>query len=133
MPHAIGVLRTGRPVGYRKPLISTRAASSDVNMSEALRRAQFPPLPALIARIADHFAAQRPEAQMTDAARLTVAVRVAGSAQQARPLLRQLPYPETGTTRGAYASRLRTSLAARPKPGTDEHVPGMSPARGGAR
>lgn len=60
-----------------------------------------------LAAIAAHLTEHRPTALMTEAARMTVALRIARTASDARPLLRRLPFPTGGITRGEYALRLR--------------------------
>ncbi|MGW2260092.1 hypothetical protein ACWCXE_20080 [Streptomyces sp. NPDC001780] len=67
---------------------------------------------ALLRQIAEHLSTHRPTAPMTDGARLTVAFGIAGSAPAASPLLRMLPWPEPGITRGEYALRLRKTAWA---------------------
>ncbi|MFI5755646.1 hypothetical protein [Streptomyces sp. NPDC051569] len=75
---------------------------------------------ALLRAVADHLAAHRPDATMTEAARLTVTLGIAGSAVAARPLLRILPFPTGSITRGEYALRLRkaawATATAAPRP-----------------
>ncbi|MFE2941011.1 hypothetical protein ACFXKG_18400 [Streptomyces sp. NPDC059255] len=62
--------------------------------------------------VARHLAAHRPGAPMTEAARLTIALRIAGTGAAARPLLAVLPWPTAGITRGEYALRLRKTAWA---------------------
>lgn len=57
--------------------------------------------------VAAHFTTHRPADRMTDAARMTVALRTAGSAAAVRPVLRALPFPASRITRGKYALRVR--------------------------
>ncbi|MFG2225364.1 hypothetical protein [Streptomyces sp. NPDC048644] len=56
--------------------------------------------------VAQHLTIRRPADPMTDAARMTISLRVARTAPAARPLLRRLPFPAGGITRGEYALRL---------------------------
>ncbi|MFE7105611.1 hypothetical protein ACFU98_10700 [Streptomyces sp. NPDC057575] len=56
--------------------------------------------------VASHFTTHRPADRMTDAARMTVALRSAGSAFAARPVLRALPFPKGRITRGEYGQHV---------------------------
>ncbi|MEW1719800.1 hypothetical protein [Streptomyces sp. NPDC093109] len=62
--------------------------------------------------ITAHFETYRPEAVMTEAARMTVALGITGSAAASRPILRILPWPTGRITRGEYALRLRKAAWA---------------------
>lgn len=89
---------------------------SDPDMDEALRRVRQQPASSRLANqlvtVAAHFATHRPTDRMTDAARMTVALRTAGSAAAVRPVLRALPFPAGGITRGEYALRVRKTAWA---------------------
>lgn len=98
----------GRPIP--RPITTATTANSDTE--EALRRVQGRPArprrpSALVAAVAAHLSEARPDAVMTEAARMTLALRVAGTPAAARPLLAALPFPEMGITRGEFALRLR--------------------------
>ncbi|MGW1840679.1 hypothetical protein [Streptomyces sp. NPDC002067] len=87
--------------------------SSDPIATEALRRAHAADAQILLKKqltdVAAHLTARRPSDLMTEAARMTVALGVTGTAAGAQPLLRRLPFPTGGITRGEYALRLRRS------------------------
>lgn len=77
---------------------TAHTGDSDPDMDEALRRARQHGS----ARTTKHLSAD----PMTDAARMTVALRTAGSATAARPVLRALPFPAGRITRGEYGQRI---------------------------
>ncbi|MEU2134428.1 hypothetical protein ABZ587_40150, partial [Streptomyces sp. NPDC018352] len=82
--------------------------ASDPDMDEALRRVRQRPetrLTAQLSTVALHFTTHRPADPMTEAARMTVTLRTAGSAAAARPLLSRLPFPSGGVSRGEYGQR----------------------------
>ncbi|GGX55833.1 hypothetical protein [Streptomyces noursei] len=69
----------------------------------------------LLTVLADHLGSERPDEPMTEAARMTVALNVAGTKRTVQPLLRLLPWPTHRQTRREYADQLRelaTSAAA---------------------
>ncbi|MGW2258992.1 hypothetical protein ACWCXE_14300 [Streptomyces sp. NPDC001780] len=77
------------------------------------RLSDTPPRPAdMLLAVAKHFTEHRPASPMTEAARMTVALRIAGTAPAAQPLLRVLPFPSRGITRGEYALRIRKTAWA---------------------
>ncbi|MEV6102644.1 hypothetical protein [Nocardia sp. NPDC051981] len=78
---------------------------SDPDVEEALRRIK-PRKSAALEKIASHFTTHRPADPMTEAARMTVALRTAGSAAAARPVLRVLPFPTGQISRGEYGRRV---------------------------
>ncbi|MFJ5952238.1 hypothetical protein [Streptomyces noursei] len=61
----------------------------------------------LLTELAKHFSTVRPDAPMTEPARMTAALSLTGTATSARPLLRLLPWPKKDETREQYAQRLR--------------------------
>ncbi|MEE1774469.1 hypothetical protein PUR34_41440 [Streptomyces sp. JV185] len=87
---------------------------SDPDMDEALRRVRQQPASSRLANqlvtVAAHFATHRPAAPMTEAARMTLVLRTAGSAAAARPVLRALPFPSGGVSRGEYGQRILTQV-----------------------
>ncbi|MFC9429279.1 hypothetical protein [Streptomyces sp. NPDC056987] len=86
--------------------ILSRAGSRTVTHARRDRTAQ------LALAVVRHLAVHRPADAMTEAARMTVALRIAGTAAAARPLLALLPWPTAGITRGEYALRLRKTAWA---------------------
>lgn len=77
-------------------------------MGTAPTLAASPAVARQVAAVAEHFTRNRPTDRMTDAARITVAlVAVDGAAPAVRPVLRVLPFPTGGITRGEYALRAR--------------------------
>ncbi|MFF2964258.1 hypothetical protein ACFVT1_36445 [Streptomyces sp. NPDC057963] len=84
---------------------------SDPDADEALRRARQRPgarTASHLSAVGTHFATHRPADPMTEAARMTVTLRTAGSADAARTILRRLPFPAGGVTRGEYGHRVLT-------------------------
>ncbi|MFJ8855120.1 hypothetical protein [Streptomyces sp. NPDC102437] len=82
---------------------------SDPDMDEALRRARQRPATRIanhLSVVGTHLTTHRPADPMTEAARMTVVLRTAGSAAAARPVLRFLPFPSGGVTRGEYGQRV---------------------------
>ncbi|MGW3164812.1 hypothetical protein ACWC9Q_18450 [Streptomyces sp. NPDC001142] len=78
---------------------------SDPDVEEALRRIK-PRKSAALEKIAAHFTTHRPADPMTEAARMTVALRTAGGAAAARPILRRLPFPAGRVSRGEYGQQV---------------------------
>ncbi|MER6607356.1 hypothetical protein ABT282_15940 [Streptomyces sp. NPDC000927] len=82
---------------------------SDPDMDEALRRIRQRPTAHTTSHlntVGTHLTTHRPADPMTEAARMTVALRTAGSATAARPILRALPFPAGQITRGEYGQRV---------------------------
>ncbi|MFI6700294.1 hypothetical protein ACIBJC_15175 [Streptomyces sp. NPDC050509] len=111
-------------------------------MTDHFLRATTPASPlrtsALLRAIVQHLTAHRPDGRMTDGARLTVAVGTAGTATAARPVLRIMPWPARGITRGEYALHLRKAAwsagcDARPASHTSGSDPDMDEALRRAR
>ncbi|MFJ2882420.1 hypothetical protein ACIQGT_14135 [Streptomyces sp. NPDC093108] len=63
-----------------------------------------------LSTVGTHFTTHRPDDQMTEAARMTVALRTARAASVARPLLGRLPFPTGGITRGEYGQRVLAQI-----------------------
>lgn len=84
---------------------TARTGDSDPDMDEMLRHIQ-PRKSAALEKVAEYFTEHRPADPMTEAARMTVALRTAGSAAAARPVLRVLPFPAGRMTRGEYGQRV---------------------------
>lgn len=59
-----------------------------------------------LAEIARHLTLHRPTDVMQEPARMILALHTAGSAPASRPLLRLMPQPTSGITRGEYALHL---------------------------
>ncbi|MEK8141758.1 hypothetical protein NKH18_01305 [Streptomyces sp. M10(2022)] len=92
-----------------------------MNASHAL--AAIPVVARQAAAVAEHLTRTRPTDKMTDAARMTVAlVTVDGAAQAVRPVLRVLPFPTGGISRGSTPSTPGRSpgLSAGRRPPDDE-------------
>ncbi|TXS78673.1 hypothetical protein [Streptomyces sp. sk2.1] len=88
---------------------TAHTGDSDPDMDEALRRARqhgSAHTTKHLSAVGTHFTTHRPADPMTDAARMTVALRTVGSAAAARPVLRALPFPSGGVTRGEYGQRI---------------------------
>lgn len=82
-----------------------------MNASYAL--AVRPAVARQITAVAEHLSRHRPTDRMTEAARMTVALNAVGSnAAAVRPVLRALPFPTGGITRGEYARRVRTGVCS---------------------
>ncbi|MFD4855127.1 hypothetical protein [Streptomyces atratus] len=82
-----------------------------MNASYAL--AVRPAVARQITAVAAHFTTHRPTDRMTEAARMTVALNTVGNnAAAVRPILRALPFPAGGITRGEYALRVRKTAWA---------------------
>ncbi|WP_030747567.1 hypothetical protein [Streptomyces sp. NRRL F-5135] len=86
--------------------LTVRATETGTTIAIAPRSAE------LLRQVAEHLTTHRPADPMTEAARMTVALRVAGTAPAASPLLRALPFPSGSITRGEYALRLRKAAWA---------------------
>lgn len=67
--------------------------------------------PVVIARqitaVAEHLTQHKPTERMTAAARMAVALKAAGSATAVQAVLRALPFPASGISRGEYALHAR--------------------------
>jgi hypothetical protein len=82
---------------------------SDPDMDEALRRARqhgSARTTKHLSMVGTHLTTHLPADPMTEAARMTVALRTTGSAASARPVLHALPFPAGRITRGEYGHRV---------------------------
>ncbi|MFB7845497.1 hypothetical protein ACFC34_00475 [Streptomyces sp. NPDC056053] len=83
---------------------TAHAGDSDPDMDEALRRVRQR---SALSKVAEYFTEHRPADPMTEAARMTAALTAVGlDVAAARPVLRSLPFPDTGITRGEYGHRV---------------------------
>ncbi|MFJ2374980.1 hypothetical protein ACIOZL_19555 [Streptomyces sp. NPDC087769] len=104
--------RSGNPaavaVAYVISGVKTTATAgdSDPDMDEALRQRPAARIAGHLSTVGTHLTSHRPDDPMTEAARMTVALRTAGSAAAARSILRRLPFPSGGVTRGEYGHRV---------------------------
>jgi len=100
---------TALATATRQPAVVALAHVAGVIAAPAHRASRADNLGQQLHAIADHLTRHRPDAPMTEAARMTLALHTAGTAQAARPLLAALPWPNAGITRGEYAQRVTTS------------------------
>ncbi|MFF8716184.1 hypothetical protein ACF07T_32835 [Streptomyces sp. NPDC015184] len=88
---------------------AAHTGDSDPDMDEVLRRARqhgSARTTKHLSAVGTHLTTHRPADPMTEAARMTVTLRTVGSATAARPILRHLPFPSGGVTRGEYGQRV---------------------------